>query len=306
MKAIRIHEFGGADVLKLEDVPRPEPAANEVLVRVYAAGVNPVDGKIRDGMMKDGMKLPITLGSDFAGVIEQVGDGVTEFAKGQAVYGSNSLGAYAEYLSVSINNLAIKPQTLNFIEAASVPVVAQTAWEGLFVRGKWMDGETVLIHGGAGGVGIFAVQFARHKGAGRIVATASSDDLEFVRELGADEVIDYQKTRFETVVRDVDVVLDLIGGETQEKSFEVLKPGGILIATSEPPSEEKAKEKGVRAEMFRMQPSSQLLSQLAEMFDRHDLKTEVGRVLPLEQARQAQEALEHERIRGKIVLEITR
>jgi NADPH:quinone reductase-like Zn-dependent oxidoreductase len=212
-------------------------------------------------------------------------------------------GAYAEYVTAPVAQLALKPQTLDFSQAASIPVVASTSWESLFEKAGLAAGQSVLIHGGAGGVGMFAVQFARWKGA-HVIATASATDLDFVRSLGAAEVIDYKGERFEEKVSNLDVVLDLIGGETQQRSWQTLKPGGILVSTTAPPSEEEAIKHGVRATMIQMHPSGELLAEIAGLIDSGQVQTFVGATFPLEQAGQAQEANRTGHVRGKIVIQV--
>ena len=222
MKAIRIHEFGGPEQLRCEDAPVPQPGEGQVLVRVKAASVNPIDWKLASGAMQAfrPIELPWIPGGDFAGVVEAVGPGVTNVNTGDQVYGDTpSGGSYAELVAASADMIASQPPKLTAVEAASLPLAGQTAWQAIFDHGQLQAGQTILVHGAAGGVGGYAVQFARWKGA-RVLATASAEDEEYVRTLGADVVIDYRATRFESVARDVDLVLDLIGGDTQERSFD--------------------------------------------------------------------------------------
>src|SRR6476659_9355549 len=249
MKAIRIHSYGGLEVLKYEDAPRPQPQAGEVLVRVHAAGVNPIDWKVRQGHMKDFWphKFPLILGWDVSGTVEEVGPRVSRFKIGDEVYSipdPTRNGAYADYVVVRESELALKPNSLHHIRAAAVPLAALTAWQSLFDTAQLQPGQRVLIHAGSGGVGHVAVQLAKWKGA-YVFATASTKNQELLRELGVDEPIDYTKQKFEDVARDVDLVLDLIGGETQERSWSVLKKGGVLLSVVEPPSADKAKALGV-------------------------------------------------------------
>ena len=249
MKAVRIHKYGGPEVLTYEDAPRPQPGAGEVLIRVHAAGVNPVDRAIREGYFKERLqyKLPFVPGWDVAGVVETVGSGVTRLKPGDEVYGRTDLareGSYAEYMVARESEIALKPKSIDFVTAAAIPLAALTAWQALFDNGS-SAGQTVLIHGAAGGVGHFAVQLAKIKGA-RVIATASQRNQEFLRSLGADQVIDYNTTRFEDVVHDVDMVLDTITGETADRSYQVIKKGGIYVSILRPPSEEKAAARGVR------------------------------------------------------------
>jgi len=308
MKAIRLSSFGGPEQLHYEEVPRPEAAADEALIRIHATSVNPIEWLIRSGVMQQIMPVPLPYipGSDLAGIVESVGEGVTALQVGQEVYGTmDSMrgGAYAEYVAVPVAQLALKPKTLDFAQAASIPVVALTSWQSLFEKAGLTAGQSVLIHGGAGGVGMFAVQFARWKGA-HVIATASAKDLEFVRSLGAAEVIDYKGERFEEKVSHLDVVLDLIGGETQQRSWQTLKPGGILVSTTAPPSEAEAAKHGVRATMIQMHPSSALLAEITDLIDSGQVQTFVGATFPLEQAGQAQEANRTGHMRGKIVIQV--
>jgi NADPH:quinone reductase-like Zn-dependent oxidoreductase len=239
MKAVRIHAYGGPEVLVYEDAPRPEPAAGEVLVKVHATALNPVDRGTRAGYLQ-GMvhfALPFTPGLDLAGVVEAVGDGVTTVAVGDTVYGYSNMmrqGAYAEYAVLSQDEIAPAPASVDVVTAASVPLAGLTAWQGLFTVAGLQPGQTVLIHGAGGGVGGFAVQFARANGA-RVLATAGSDKIALLRDLGVAEAIDYTSTRFEDVARDVDVVFDTVAGDLTERSLAVLKPGGIYVTPAGQP-----------------------------------------------------------------------
>ncbi len=307
MTAVRFHDYGDASVLAVESVPRPTPQLEHVLVRVRAAAVNPLDWKLRQGLMKDMMplQLPFTPGGDLAGVVEAV-EGGAKFAVGDAVFGALAPfggGAYAEFAVAAPDVLEHKPENLSFAEAASVPGVALTAWQALFDFGGLQSGQTLLIHGGAGGVGLFAVQFAKQKGA-TVYATCSDTDKAFVSGLGADTVIDYKNERFEDVVQNVDVVLDLVGGETRDRSWGVLKPGGILVSTPAPPSPEKAAAHNVRAAFVQLKPTAGLLAQIAQMLGSGAVKTEVGKTFPLSDAAAAQELSQHGHVRGKIVLTV--
>lgn len=289
MKALQLHGYGSADDLRYEEVPTPQAGPGQVLVRVRAAAVNPLDAKLASGAMRQFMPLafPWIPGMDFAGTVEAVGAGVTTLPPGTAVYGTSSAGgAYAEYLVAQAEAVAPKPASRSFAEAASVPVAALTAWQGLMQAGQLQAGQTVLIHGGAGAVGAYAVQFAHQLGA-RVIATAAGNDLDFVRSLGADEVIDYRAGRFETVGRTVDVVFDLVGGEVQQRSYAVLKAGGYLVATSQPPSAEEAARHGIHGVMLGMKPSAADLTRVARQLDAGTLQTDVARTYPLAQAGQA-------------------
>lgn len=308
MKAIRIHSYGGADVLVYEDAPRPEPAAGEVLVKVHAASLNPVDRLTRAGYLQ-GMidfALPLIPGLDLAGVVEAVGSEVSGVAVGDAVYGYSNMvrqGAYAEYVVVSPSDIAPKPTSVDFVTAASVPLAGLTAWQGLFDIGGLQAGQTVLIHGAGGGVGSLAVQFAVAKGA-RVLATAGSDKIALLRELGVAEAIDYTATRFEDVARDVDVVFDTVGGELLERSLAVLKQGGILVTPAGQPDAEAATARGVRASGMMAQANTAQLTEIARLIDAGTVKPVVSTVLPLAEARQAHETLEAGHTRGKIVLRV--
>src|SRR5437660_5478233 len=240
MKAIRIHNYGGPEVLHYEDAPRPKPQAGEVLVRVYAAGVNPIDWKVREGHMKDFWphKFPLILGWDLSGVVEQLGRGVSRFKIGDEVYSlpdPTRDGAYADYIVVRESEVALKPKSLHHPRAATVPLAALTAWQSLFDTAQLQPGQRVLIHAGSGGVGHFAVQLAKWKGA-YVFATASTKNQDLLRELGLDKAIDYTQQRFEDVARNIDIVLDTIGGETQARSWSVWNKGGNLVALVQPPS----------------------------------------------------------------------
>ena len=309
MKAVRIHRYGGPELLKYEDVPRPQvSAAGEVLIRVYAAGVNPVDSAIRAGRVQEifPISFPWIPGWDLSGVIEEVGAGVTKFNKGDEVFAIPDTarnGAYAEYIVVRESDLALKPKSLQHIRAAAVPVAAVTAWNALFDSAQLQPGQRVLIHGGAGGVGHFAVQLAKRKGA-HVIATASAKNHELVHELGADEVIDYHEQKFEDIAREIDIVLDSIGGDTQERSWKVLNKGGILVSIVQPPSEEKAKSVGARGAMVHSRPDGTTLTEIAKIIDSGQLAPVINRILPLSEARRAHELSETGHTHGKIVLRV--
>ncbi len=306
MKAECIHAFGGPEVLQLEELPRPEPGANEILVRVHAAGVNPVDWKFREGMLGK-QPLPSIMGNDFSGVVEKPGQGVTQFRVGQEVFGSvaDSSGSYAEYAIAPVSYVAEKPTGLDHIKAAALPIAGMTAWQALFDVGGLRSGQKVLIHAAAGGVGSFAVQLAKWKGAS-VFGTASSQHAEYVRQLGADHVIDYRSTRFEDVARDMDVVLDTIGGETQERSWGVLKRGGILVSLVRPPSEQSAAAHGARGTFLRSNHArADELAELGRLVVEGKIKVHIKRVLPLSEAAQAQELSKKGHTLGKIVLRVS-
>jgi NADPH:quinone reductase-like Zn-dependent oxidoreductase len=306
MNAIRLHQYGGPEQLFYEYAPTPKPAQGQVLVRVQVASVNPFDFKLASGAFKTLIPLtfPFTPGGDFAGVIDSVGAGVREFKRGDAVFGNSPHGgAYAEFVCVPVSLLASKPAKLTPIDAASVPVAAQTAWQALFDQGRLDRGQIVLIHGAAGGVGTFAVQLAHWKGA-RVLATGSADSIEYLRSLGADQVIDYRATPFESVIKGVDVVLDLVGGETQKRSYDVIKPNGRLVSTVQPPAQDEASKHKVSATFFSMQPSDKGLNQLADLLGSGALKTVVTKRYPLANTAEAWKQQMSGHSRGKIVLEV--
>jgi NADPH:quinone reductase-like Zn-dependent oxidoreductase len=304
MRVVNIHSYGGPERLKLEEKPRPAPSSGEVLVRVYAAGVNPIDWKIRQGLMKNfqPVTFPFTPGIELAGVIAEIGPGVTAFEIGQAVLGQVAAGAYAEYVPVPVEALALKPETLSFIEAAAFPVGATTAWRTLFDNGGLTSGQRVLIQGAAGGVGLFAVQLAKWKGA-QVIGTASTANLDFVRSFGADTVVDYTTTPVESVVHDVDLVLDGVGAATLSSSLAALRRGGTLISIAGPPSPEQAQARGVRAMMSRG-PASVPLETLTQLIDEGHLKVPAGKTFPLSEVQQAHEYSQNGHGRGRIVLRI--
>jgi NADPH:quinone reductase-like Zn-dependent oxidoreductase len=310
MKAIRIHNYGAPEVLKYEDAPRPEPQAGEVLVRVHAAGVNPIDWKVREGHMKDFWphEFPLILGWDLSGVVEEVGPATAgRFKKGDEVYSvpdASRNGAYAEYIVVRESELSLKPKSLHHVRAAAVPLAAVTAWQALFDAGQLKRGQRVLIHGGSGGVGHVAVQLAKWKGA-HVLATASTKNQELLRDLGVDEPIDYTKQKFEDVARDVDLVLDLIGSKTQERSWSVLKKEGNLLSLVQPPSVEKAKALGVRAAFVAGHPSGAQLAEIAKIIDAGQLAPVIDRILPLSEVRRAHELSKSGHTHGKIVLRVS-
>jgi NADPH:quinone reductase-like Zn-dependent oxidoreductase len=308
MLAWRVHKFGPPEAMILERIPRPDPGAGEVLIDVHAAGVGPWDGWIRAGKSALPQPLPLTLGSDLSGTVAAIGSGVSELAVGDQVFGVTNtqfLGAYAEYAVASAGMLAKKPSALSYTEAASVPVIAVTAWQGLFDHARLEAGQTVVIHGAAGNVGAYAVQLARRARL-RSIATAGTKDIEYVRSLGADKVLDYHTQRFEDEVKDVDAVFDLVGGEVQMRSFGVLRPGGKLISAVSKPDQDRAKQHGVTAAFFLVDVTTERLRTIAELIDGGELKTCVGAVLPLADARDAHMMLERQLAspRGKIVLDV--
>jgi NADPH:quinone reductase-like Zn-dependent oxidoreductase len=301
MKAGRIHYFGPPNAIVIDEIARPTPEEGALVVRVTAAGVGPWDALIREGKSVVQPPLPIVLGSDLAGVVDSVGTGVVQFKPGDEVFGVTNkqfCGAYAEYAVASARMIAAKPSSLSFVEAASVPAVAVTAYQMLFDYAQVKEGQAVLIHGAAGNVGAYAVQLAKHAGL-QIFATAGPADLDYVRGLGAEMVVNYKTTKFQDVVPPVDAVLDTVGGETQNQSFRVLKRGGILVSLISPPPQPA----GYRSAFFMVDVTTTRLDALARLLDSGKLTADVGTVLPLEEARTAHEMLAgapHKR--GKIVL----
>lgn len=296
MKAACVHQFGGVEAIRYEEAARPVPGEGQVLVRIKAAGVGPWDAWVRSGRSALRQPLPLILGSDLAGVIEEVGPGVDGFDCGEDVFGVTNprfTDAYAEYAAADAAMIARKPTGLSFIEAASVPVVSVTAWQMVFDYGRLDDTKRILVHGAAGNVGSFVVQLAKAAGA-EVIATAFTRDVDYVRALNADQVIDVQAIRFEEAAQDVDVVCDLVGGDTLERSFEILKPGGVLVSAVARPDPEKAARHGIRAEYFIVAVTTECLTRIAERFRSGQLITHVGEVLPLAQAR-----LAHEMLAGK-------
>ena len=303
MQAIRVHDFGGPEVLVLEQAPVPQPGAGQVLVRVVAAGVNPADWKIRAGLYKPFRELPLpfTPGLEAAGTVEAVGPGVTAFKPGQAVFGA-VMGGYAQYALAAATDLQPKPTNLTFEEAASVPVGALTAWGSLFETAKLQAGQRVLVQGAAGGVGIFGVQLAHWKGA-YVIGTASAGNAEFVRSLGADQVVDYKAAPFETVLHDLDMVFDTVGGEVFERSPKVLRAGGVLVTVAAQIAPEMGKAEGVSVlRGGRAQVES--LAKIAGLLAAGKVKTYVSAILPLAEARKSHEMSQSGHTRGKIVLKI--
>lgn len=311
MKALQVTAFGGPEVVAIVDVARPVAGPGEVLVRTRAAGVNPVDWKIRKGLLKGAAPTPpFTLGCDVAGEVVAVGDGVGDAPGGLAVGDSvfafvplQRLGAFAEFVAVPAAAAARAPTTIDSVHAAAVPVAALTAWQALFDTAGLEKGQSVLIHGAAGGVGHVAVQLAKWKGA-KVIATASKENTEFVKSLGADEVIDYQGQRFEDVVAGVDVVFDAIGGETQSRSIGVLKPGGFLVSIVQQPDPAALKARGVRGSAMMVKPSAVQLAEIARLIDAGTLKVTVSETFPLSEAAKALERSEAGHVRGKLVLKV--
>jgi NADPH:quinone reductase-like Zn-dependent oxidoreductase len=308
MKAIVVHEYGGLDALKYEDTPRPEPKENQVLVKVIAAGVNPVDGLIRSGKFAKffGTTLPLVPGYDIAGIVEKTGAKIEKLKKGDAVYayiGLEEGGGYAEYAVVTEKEAAPKPKAATFVEAAAVPVVALTAWQALFDTAKLSAGQSVLVHGGSGGVGSFAIQFAKLRGA-KVFATASTHNQDFLKQLGADVAIDYTTQKFEDVAKDVDVVLESVGKDTLTRSYGVVKKGGILVSLIGPPDKTELDKHGIRGAALGVEPNSSELAEIANLIDQKKIKVTVSQTYPLAEAAKAEEQADTGHTRGKIVLKV--
>jgi NADPH:quinone reductase-like Zn-dependent oxidoreductase len=288
MKAVRVLEYGGQ--LVLGDVPMPTIARDEILVKIRSTAVNHLDVVKASGTARQilPIDLPWIPGHEFSGIVEQVGSDVAAYAPGDLVFAANETGgAYAEYLAVKLALIAKKPSNLSFDEAASVPVAAQTAWQGLFTHGHLDKEHTILIHGGAGAVGAYAVQLASHAGA-TVFATARGDDGAYLNSIGASRVIDYREEQFEKVLSEkVDVVFDLVGGETQQRSFLVLKEGGHLVSATQPVSQEEATRHRVSGEMMRLAPSGDVLAKIARLLEKRTIRPDVATVYPLQDASQA-------------------
>jgi len=305
VRKVRIHGFGGPEVLRIDEVELSMPDALQVLVSVRAGSVNPVDFKIRNGQypaVKED-RLPYTLGRDVSGIVETCGAQATRFEIGDEVLGMVSIcgGGYAEKAVLDQDALARKPGSIDHLHAGAIPLAGLTAWQGLFRRGQLKRGQSVLIHGGSGGVGHFAVQFAKAKGA-RVLTTVSTDNVEFARGLGADVVIDYETERFEDQAQDLDMVFDLIGGETRERSWGLLKRGGVLVSTLTEPSQEKAKEHGVRASRYTVEADDIELAEIVKLVAVGKVKAHVQKTFRLEEAAQAMRIVEHGGAAGKVVL----
>src|SRR5579871_1147677 len=288
MKAVRLLEYSGQ--LVFEEVMTPTIARDEILIKTKSTAVNHIDLVKASGTARQilPIDLPWTPGHEFSGVIEQIGSDVAAWSPGDALFGANDMGgAYADYLAVKPAVIAKKPSNLSFEEAASVPVAAQTAWQGVFTHGHLEKGQTILIHGGAGAVGAYAVQLASHAGAS-VIATASGDDEAYLKSIGASRVIDYRETQFEKVLREkVDVVFDLVGGDSQKRSFLVLKKGGYLVSALQPVSQEETARHRVSGEMMRLAPSADVLGRIARLLEEGTIRPDVASVYALQDVAQA-------------------
>src|SRR6266480_323013 len=306
MKAVVAHEYGAPEVLKFEEVPRPEPKEDEVLVRVIASGVNPADPLTLSGKYarEFGTHLPLIPGYDIAGVVEKTGAKVTNLKAGDAVYGYPTFGGgWAEYVTVKQWEVAAKPKTLNFAEAAAAPMGALTAWQALVDTAQLHPGQTILVHGGSGGVGSFAVQIAKARGA-RVIATASTENQDLLKQLGTDVPIDYTKNKFEDVAKDVDAVLDPVGKDTLARSYDVVKKGGIVMSLVARPDPAELEKRGIRGAAISVHPDAADLTEIARLIDEGKMKPIVTQVLSLNEAIAAQRQAATHHTRGKVVLRI--
>lgn len=310
MKAAQFGSYGGPELITINEVPKPTPLENQVLIEVHSATINPFDYKVRRGYMKDAMplKLPLTIGGNLSGVVIDVGSEVTDFKVGDEVFGQSyafggGSGAIAEYAVASAENIAPKPKSIDHIQSGSLPLVGVSAIQALEQHINLQKGQKILIHGGAGGIGSMAIQLAKYLGA-YVATTASSDDIDFVKGLGADEVIDYQKQKFEEKLSGFDAVYDTVGGDTLDRSFKVLKKDGILVSMLGEPSKDLAAEYGIKVIGQNTQTNSKNLAHLAELVDQGVIKPQVDKVFPLQQTREAFEYVETGHPRGKVVIEI--
>lgn len=317
MKAIRISEFGGPEVMKLQEIERPIPKSDEILVKVYASGINPVDLVVREGSsaaLRYNLNLPMTLGWDAAGTIEELGSNVTQFEKGDAVYGVPNFpgdGSYAEYVVAKSSQFALKPKNIKFNEAAGVPLAALTAWTAMFEFGKLKSGQRILIQGASGSVGGFAVQFAKSKGA-YIIGTASAENFDYLKQIGVDELIDYKTQKFEELVKNVDIVLEASSvrdNNERLKSVEVLKEEGILVSVNTDFSfndevmVELAK-KNAKGELSANQARKEWLEEIAKLIETGKVKVSIGKIFPLEKVVEAHNSMERKSIDGKLILQV--
>jgi NADPH:quinone reductase-like Zn-dependent oxidoreductase len=308
MKAVVMHAYGGPEMLKLEDAPRPEPKDDEILIRVVAASINPVDVAIRKGYLAEliGNKFPLIPGMDAAGMVEKTGARISKFKVGDAIYAFFTLaseGGYAQFAVAKESEAAVKPKTVTYAQAAAVPAAASTAWQVLVDTAKVTAGQTVLIHGGSGGVGHFAIQIAKARGA-KVIATASTANQDFLKQMGADQAVDYTKIKFEEVVKDVDVVLDTVGRDTLKRSYGVVKKGGIIVSIVDEPEQAALDAHGIRGVTLRSTPKASVLEELTRLIDAKKITPVVSQAFPLAEVVKAQEQIATRHTRGKIVLQV--
>ena len=309
MKAMVVHEFGGPEVMKYEDAPRPEPKDDEILVQVMAAAVNPVDSYVRQGMFaKRGMdNRPAIIGYDISGVVEKTGTNAKKFKAGDKVYSYLSVmrgGGYAEFAIAKESETALKPKNINFEEAAAVPLAATTAWQSLVDEAKLNAGQTVLVHGGSGGVGSFAIQIAKARGV-KVIATASTAHQDLLKQLQVDQAIDYTTTKFEDMVKDVDVVLNCVRAEALARSYGVVKKGGIIVSITDEPDQTECAKHGIRGSRLGAHPDANVLEELTKLIEAGKMKPIVSQTLPLADASKAHQQIETHHTLGKIVLKVT-
>jgi len=308
MKAVVVNEWGGPEVLKYQDAPRPEPKEDEILVRVIAAAVNPVDTYVRQGMFaKRGMdNRPAILGYDIAGVVEKTGTNIKRFKKGDAVYCYLSVmrgGGYAEFAVAKESESALKPKNISFEEAAAVPLAATTAWQALIDSAKIDKGQTVLIHGGSGGVGSFAIQIAKARGA-KVIATASTEHQSTLKRLGVDQAIDYTTTKFEDVVKDVDLVLNCVRADALGRSYGVVKKGGMIVSITDEPDQTQCANHGVRCSRLGANPDAKVLEELTKLIEAGKMKPIVSQTFRLADVIKAHQQIETHHTLGKVVLKV--
>lgn len=310
MKAVQINKYGGSEVLEVVETSNPIPAKSQVLVEVYAASINPFDRTIRIGKLKDKvpLKFPVIIGGDFAGVVTEVGEGVSDYKKGNEIYGSalvlnGGSGAFAEQAAVNVAKSALKPREVNFEEAASLPLVGSSAVQALEEHIKLAPGQKILIHGGAGGIGSIAIQLAKALGAS-VATTVSTGDIQFVKGLGADEVVDYKTQKFEEILKDYDAVFNTVKGDIADRSFQVLKKGGIIVSMVGAPNAELAKKHEVTAIGQGTHTNAPHLKRLAELVDSGKIKPQVDKVFSLDQVKEAFDYQEKSSPNGKVVLSL--
>ena len=308
MKALRFHEYGGPEVLKIEDAPIPEPGEGQIQVKVCGSGINPIDWKQREGYLEAYFPatFPVTVAREFSGTVSKLGNGVTEFSIGDQVYGIAPFGTTAEYTIADVSATALKPVSMDLADAASIPLAGMTAWQALFDVANLQPGQKVLIQAAAGGVGTFAIQFAKWQGA-YVAGTASKKNHHLLMEMGADELIDYNTTDYSTVLKDFDVVLEAVGGdENMRKSLSILKPGGILVSITSAEPTEEAEAQGKRAAHLFMQPSTKDLTKIADLVQDLKVRPIIDAVVPFSRAIEAQKESQAGHIVGKLVVDVTR
>ena len=308
MKAVVVNEYGGPEVLKYQDAPRPEPKEDEILVRVMAAAVNPVDTYVRQGMFaKRGLdNRPAIIGYDISGVVEKTGMKISKFKKGDAVYCYLAVargGGYAEFAIAKESETALKPKNINFEEAAAVPLAATTAWQSLVDEAKLHAGQTVLVHGGSGGVGSFAIQIAKARGA-KVIATASTAHQGLLKQLDVDQAIDYTTQKFEDVVKDVDVVLNCVRADALARSYGVVKKGGIIVSITDEPDQNECAKHGIRGTRLGAHPDAKVLEELSKLIEAGKMKPIASQIFPLADASKAHQQIETHHTLGKIVLKV--